>query len=109
MPSQQSNNTSSSAAPNSTTAGEASTAPQVPSRSGEANLLGGADVEGDGDADADGGGDEDEDDEDGGLRPNGQNSADPYANIAGAFGSYMADAPKPIASDSRNDGDLLQL
>ena len=72
-------------------------------------MLGGADVEGDGDADADGGGDEDEDDEDGGLRPNGQNSADPYANIAGAFGSYMADAPKPIASDSRNDGDLLQL
>ena len=105
MPSQQSNNTSSSAAPNPTTAGEASTAPQVPSRSGEANLLGGGDVEGD----ADGGGDEDEDDEDGGLRPNGQNSADPYANIAGAFGSYMADAPKPIASDSRNDGDLLQL
>ncbi|PAV23222.1 Adaptor complex beta subunit [Pyrrhoderma noxium] len=113
MPSQQSNNTSSEAAPNPTTAGEAETAPQLPSRSGEANLLGGGDVEGGGDADADadggGDGDEDEDDEDGGLRPNGQNSADPYANIAGAFGSYMADAPKPIASDSRNDGDLLQL
>ena len=39
-----------------------------------------------------------------------QRTADPYANLGGAFGSYLADAPQPMnaaGSRSRPEEDLL--
>ncbi|KAI5123287.1 hypothetical protein M0805_009308 [Coniferiporia weirii] len=42
------------------------------------------------------------------LSPNGQargGSADPYANLGGAFGAYSADEPKPVANGARGSAD----
>ncbi|KAF9227967.1 Adaptor protein complex beta subunit [Gyrodon lividus] len=88
--------------------------PSLPS--GEGNLLGdndstepqgrsgGAD-DGYGDADGeDGDGDGDDDD-----IPNNNKVADPYANLDGAFGGYIADGPRPMAGHQRGNGDLDDL
>ncbi|KIK95885.1 hypothetical protein PAXRUDRAFT_826547 [Paxillus rubicundulus Ve08.2h10] len=62
-----------------------------------------------GDADRDRDGDEYEDeDEDIDDIPNNK-AGDPYANLAGAFGGYLADEPQPMAGHRRGNGDLDDL
>ena len=55
--------------------------------------------------DEDAGSDQDE----GNVKPNGEH--DPYSNLDGAFGNYLADEPQPIAASSRvgRHGDLDDL
>lgn len=36
-------------------------------------------------------------------------SDDPYANLGGAFGNYLADQPRPLGAIARNDLDDLLL
>jgi AP-2 complex subunit beta-1 len=52
--------------------------------------------------DEDAGSDQDEGD----AKPNGKH--DPYSNLDGAFGNYLADEPQPIAASNRA-GDLDDL
>ncbi|KIJ17371.1 hypothetical protein PAXINDRAFT_74034 [Paxillus involutus ATCC 200175] len=49
--------------------------------------------------------DDDEDDDD---IPNNK-AGDPYANLGGAFGGYLADEPQPMAGHRRGNGDLDDL
>lgn len=59
------------------------------------------------DEDEEGEADEGSDDGDAeeGLHPGVQRlAADPYANLDGAFGSYLADEPKPMANGSKSTG-----
>ena len=60
--------------------------------------------------------DDDDDDDDAGsdqdessVKPNGKQ--DPYSNLDGAFGNYLADEPQPIAASNRagRHGDLDDL
>ena len=55
--------------------------------------------------DEDAGSDQDE----GNVKPNGKQ--DPYSNLGGAFGNYLADEPQPIAASNRagRHGDLDDL
>jgi AP-2 complex subunit beta-1 len=55
--------------------------------------------------DDDAGSDQDE----GNVKPNGKQ--DPYSNLDGAFGNYLADEPQPIAASNRagRHGDLDDL
>jgi len=54
------------------------------------------------DEDADAGVDGDGDDDD----IDGNPVADPYANLGGAFGGYLADQPQPIVGRQRDNNDL---
>lgn len=56
----------------------------------------------------DGGADEDEDENDeadADEEPRG--AGDPYANLDGAFGNYLADQPRPMGGRHDDDDDLL--
>jgi AP-2 complex subunit beta-1 len=55
--------------------------------------------------DEDAGSDQDE----GNVKPNGKQ--DPYSNLDGAFGNYLADEPQPIAASNRagRHGDIDDL
>ena len=57
--------------------------------------------------DEDAGSDQDEDE--GNVEPTGKH--DPYSNLDGAFGNYLADEPQPIAASTRagRHGDLDDL
>ena len=57
------------------------------------------------DDDADAGVDGDGDDDD----IDGNPVADPYANLGGAFGGYLADQPQPIVGRQRGNNDLDDL
>lgn len=58
-----------------------------------------------GDEDAEAGVDGDDDDDDIGNNP----VADPYANLDGAFGGYLADQPHPMVGRQRGNNDLDDL
>ncbi|KAG8217482.1 Adaptor protein complex beta subunit [Butyriboletus roseoflavus] len=58
-----------------------------------------------GDEDADAGIDGDDDDDDIGNNP----VADPYANLDGAFGGYLADQPQPMVGRQKGNNDLDDL
>jgi AP-2 complex subunit beta-1 len=45
------------------------------------------------------------DQDEGNARPNGKQ--DPYSNLDGAFGNYLADEPQPMAAGNRAVDDLL--
>lgn len=85
--------------------------PAVPSQT--TNLLAndnsptaeGRNSDGFGDEDAEAGVDGDDDDDDiGNTRV-----ADPYANLDGAFGGYLADQPQPIVGRQKGNNDLDDL
>ena len=85
--------------------------PAVPSQT--TNLLAndnsptaeGRNSDGLGDEDAEAGVDGDDDDDDiGNTRV-----ADPYANLDGAFGGYLADQPQPIVGRQKGNNDLDDL
>lgn len=47
----------------------------------------------------------DQDDDD--VDPTAAGAHDPYSNLEGAFGNYLADEPRPMTGGRHNDDDLL--
>jgi AP-2 complex subunit beta-1 len=84
-----------------TPAGPATHSDEQESNGHETSLLG---------ANPDMSGDQEPDDDEGPLPPKLADASDPYSNLEGAFGNYLADQPKPVQNRSQgNDLDDLLL